>query len=982
MANARRLPGIQVDVAPPPAADALPRLDVAVFVGFAATGPLHLPVAVESVAQYAAVFGADAPLAWDSERGERVFAHLGPSVRAFFANGGRRCWVLRVARSAAMERVRLGEDAPLPTAIATANRYALPGLLAIDGTGAIAPAIVAARCEGSWSDGLRVDAAAQQRGFALDSWSVIDSPAAHRFAFLTRQPLRVGDLLRFDQAPAIQVYARVEHIAAGSTPAAPYRVEVRVLAAFEALIGDGSPDEISGDARIAGLDDELPATLHSPRRLAAGWGPAAVQLQAPLASEQLSVGAWLRFAAGAQIVWLRLDEIDRVADLSISPVVDDAIAVLIKAQGPAWRELDPAKAWTGPVESAQWLQLELRALGADGAQSRLRSLALTPLGSGHFWQQQRDQDYYRQRDDLASVPPAELQRYPLAPDDAPRPLAWLPLGLQANFGASVGPLTQTATALERDGLARFDRDLFLDPALEADSVQTLIAHADDIRLIRPSPRPLYGLHAVFGIGAGGLFNEASLLALPDAIHLGWQRRLDPPDEPAPASTPTTPPHWRDHRGACLIDPPSQDALSAPDFSRFLDCSTRLIAAPVLDGPDAPVSPGRYRLSWTQSEAGARYALFEAGLADFSDQREIYNGELSEYVAISEREGRYHYRVVAQVGGEYSLPSNPVTVRVRADEWVLPTAATVEAGMEAEWLAVHRAALRLGAACGDLFVVLSMPRHFRTAQALRYSQRLRAVRGAGAAIDPLALAFDEARALSYGALYFPWLQSDARGGALAAGSLGALSPGAGAQAGADRDPQRWLRVVPPDGVATGVFAARASQRGAWIAAANEPMRDVVALTPRIADGDRAALQDAQINLLRDDPRGFFALSADTLALDEELRPINVRRLLILLRRMALRRGSSYVFEPNGPVLWRSVQRGFDLLLGDLFQRGAFAGATAEQSFRVVTDEGVNPPQSVESGRFVVELRVAPSLPMRFIAVRLAQSGERLTVKEEL
>ena len=73
---------------------------------------------------------------------------------------------------------------------------------------------------------------------------------------------------------------------------------------------------------------------------------------------------------------------------------------------------------------------------------------------------------------------------------------------------------------------------------------------------------------------------------------------------------------------------------------------------------------------------------------------------------------------------------------------------------------------------------------------------------------------------------------------------------------------------------------------------------------------------------------------------------------------------------------------DLLLGELFARGAFAGATAEQSFRVVTDEGVNPPQSVEAGRFVVELRVAPSLPMRFIAVRLAQNGERLTVKEQL
>jgi len=31
---------------------------------------------------------------------------------------------------------------------------------------------------------------------------------------------------------------------------------------------------------------------------------------------------------------------------------------------------------------------------------------------------------------------------------------------------------------------------------------------------------------------------------------------------------------------------------------------------------------------------------------------------------------------------------------------------------------------------------------------------------------------------------------------------------------------------------------------------------------------------------------------------------------------------------------------------------------------------------------VELRVAPALPMRFIAVQLTQSGERLTVTEEL
>jgi phage tail sheath protein FI len=241
------------------------------------------------------------------------------------------------------------------------------------------------------------------------------------------------------------------------------------------------------------------------------------------------------------------------------------------------------------------------------------------------------------------------------------------------------------------------------------------------------------------------------------------------------------------------------------------------------------------------------------------------------------------------------------------------------------------------------------------------------------MDRDAFGFDEARALSYGALYHPWLQAD----------LGR----------AQRDPatelllgsgRRGPRVVPPDGAALGVLAGRASRRGAWIAPANEPLKDVVALAPPVAATDWQVLQDAQVNLLRADPRGLLALSADTLALDaeSELRPINVRRLLTLLRRLALRRGTSYVFEPNGPTLRRAVQRSFDELLGDLFRRGAFAGATPAQSFRVVTDATLNDSRDADAGRFFVELRVAPALPMRFLAVRLAQSGDRLTVAEEL
>jgi len=156
--------------------------------------------------------------------------------------------------------------------------------------------------------------------------------------------------------------------------------------------------------------------------------------------------------------------------------------------------------------------------------------------------------------------------------------------------------------------------------------------------------------------------------------------------------------------------------------------------------------------------------------------------------------------------------------------------------------------------------------------------------------------------------------------------------------------------------------------------------VVALNPQLDADSWLALLDAQVNVIRADARGFLTLAADTLATEPEWRPINVRRLLVLLRRLALQRGTSYVFEPNGDTLRRSVRRGFTLLLNDLFRQGAFAGDTAADSFRVVTDGVVNTEADRDAGRFLVELRVAPSLPLQFLTVRLTQSGERLTIAE--
>jgi phage tail sheath protein FI len=123
-----------------------------------------------------------------------------------------------------------------------------------------------------------------------------------------------------------------------------------------------------------------------------------------------------------------------------------------------------------------------------------------------------------------------------------------------------------------------------------------------------------------------------------------------------------------------------------------------------------------------------------------------------------------------------------------------------------------------------------------------------------------------------------------------------------------------------------------------------------------------------------------MSAQTLADpdDEELREIGARRLLCLLRRIALLHGPRWVFEPLGDDLRRRVERGFEAVLALLYRRGAFRGATARQAYRVdVSAEG---PVAGGEGRLLCSIRVAPSLPLEFLTVRLIGAGDGRIVVE--
>ena len=103
-----RLPGVSFEAPPPRRQETLPRMDIAAFAGFAASGPLHVPVAIESPRRFRDLFGVDVLLGWDADRGELRTSHLGHAVEAFFANGGARCWIARVADLAtAVQRLQI-----------------------------------------------------------------------------------------------------------------------------------------------------------------------------------------------------------------------------------------------------------------------------------------------------------------------------------------------------------------------------------------------------------------------------------------------------------------------------------------------------------------------------------------------------------------------------------------------------------------------------------------------------------------------------------------------------------------------------------------------------------------------------------------------------------------------------------------------------------------------------------------------------------
>jgi hypothetical protein len=503
-------------------------------------------------------------------------------------------------------------------------------------------------------------------------------------------------------------------------------------------------------------------------------------------------------------------------------------------------------------------------------------------------------------------------------------------------------IRQTAQPLERDGLDVWARELFLDEDLAHLRVATIMSRAEAIQYLQPVTRRLHGIHAALAL------EEVTIVAAPDAVHYGWTFKEK--EECSHIRHETSPPRKESYW--CSEEIRSEIVTNEPcGKTDFEPC--RLLQAPWWT--DVTGTEAVLHLFWDGHEDG-EFFLQAAGERSFSEPEVVYRGKEKSVGLQGWNLAETYFRVQI-VDEEGFSPWSPILRVTVSGEPHWEVDHSVQ-GMSRDLVQIHRAMLRMCGARGDIFAVLSMPERYREEQAIAHANELRTLISQNATVSYFggaipALTEEETNCLSFGALYFPWCFAET-----------------------DRNNRSFL-VVPPDGPACGTMASRALARGAWIAPANEVWRGVVGVAnrPRHDVEAEEMLADARVNVVKHEPVGVLVLSQDTLSWDPDLREISVRRLLTLLRRLAYRVGVRYVFEPNNDAFRRTVQRNFQAVMESLYAKGAFRGKTPSESFRVNTGESVNPPQSVEAGRFFIELKVAPSLPMKFLTVKLLQIGER-------
>lgn len=206
---------------------------------------------------------------------------------------------------------------------------------------------------------------------------------------------------------------------------------------------------------------------------------------------------------------------------------------------------------------------------------------------------------------------------------------------------------------------------------------------------------------------------------------------------------------------------------------------------------------------------------------------------------------------------------------------------------------------------------------------------------------------------------------------------------------------WIRVfdqfssdemwVPPSGHIAAIYSRTARDAEQWFAPAGlRRGRILTALdveySPTQNERDLLYGSGNAVNAIVKFPQdGIVVWGQRTLQRTQSaLDRVNVRMLMIFIKKNLTRILRNYIFEPNDKILWRQVLAAVEPFLADIQARRGL------QAFRVVVDETNNTPERIDRNELWVSVFLKPTRTVEFVVLNLAvlRTGASFSAEEVL
>lgn len=199
---------------------------------------------------------------------------------------------------------------------------------------------------------------------------------------------------------------------------------------------------------------------------------------------------------------------------------------------------------------------------------------------------------------------------------------------------------------------------------------------------------------------------------------------------------------------------------------------------------------------------------------------------------------------------------------------------------------------------------------------------------------------------------------------------------------------WVRVsnplmnnrptlMPPLGHVAGVYARTDNNRNVGKSpggTVDGALTYLVGLETAPTQEDRDLVYPNKINsLISSTQTGLAVWGVRTISQVPDWRYINARRLFMFLEKSIFNATWWIVFENNGPGLWSRITAQLDSYMGNLFSQGFFAGVNPQQAYFVVCDSSNNTPATIEAGQVIIDIGAAPNKPAEFVRMRFQQKS---------